>query len=105
MSERAVMVSGVCFRFFETLGQSSSFWSVDFSGENGVMDFPVALGSIFKPTASNTHGRIAARYSGPPVSKDVRCDHTAVLISSENIVAMVRVCNRIVIPRSKNFSD
>ena len=69
------------------------------------MNFLVALSPIFRPTVSNTHGRIVVRYSGPQVSKDVQCDHTAVLISSENNVAMVRVCNRIVIPHSKNFSD
>ena len=69
------------------------------------MNFLVALSPIFMPTVSTTHGRIAVRYSGTPVSKDVQCDHTAVLISSENNVAMVRVCNGIVIPRSKNFSD
>ena len=95
----------VALDFLQNSAQSSSFWSVDFSFENGVMDFLVALGTIFRPTASNTHGRIIVRYSGPPVSKDVQCDHIAVLISSESIVAMVRVCNRIVISRSKNFSD
>ena len=85
--------------------QSNLFRSVEFSCKNGVMNFLVALSPIFRPTVSNTHGRIAVWCSGPPVSADVRCDRTAVLTSSENMVAMIRVCNRIVIPRSKNFSD
>ena len=91
--------------FLQISSQSNLSRNVEFSCKNGVMNFLVALSPIFRPTVNNTHGRIAVRYSGPQVSKDVQCDHTAVLISSENNVAMVRVCYRIVIPHSKTATE